>query len=95
MDYRKSNLIVCTMAERQRMLPKRKTKSSSRYKGVCWDSTRKMWRAGIEVSGSSVGLGFYTSEAEAARAYNKAAKKHFGEFAYHNNTGPNRERRMR
>lgn len=35
LDYRRNNLIVCTMAERQQMLPKRvQQESSSQYKGV-------------------------------------------------------------
>ena len=74
MDYRKSNLIVCTMKERQQMLPKHNSaNSTSIYKGVSYIKDKKTWRARIEVKGKALFLGDYKSEAAAARAYNKAA----------------------
>ncbi|MCB9025320.1 MAG: hypothetical protein H6625_03310 [Bdellovibrionaceae bacterium] len=85
LDYRRDNLVVCTMAERQQMLPKRKQqKSSSKYKGVFWDSTRKKWRVDIYVDGKCNFIGLYSGEDSAALAYNKAAREHFGEMAYQN-----------
>lgn len=84
LDYRKDNLIVCTVQERQRMLPKRRSTTSSEYRGVSFSKTDKRWRAGIEVNGKSLNLGHFKTEAEAALAYNKAAKQYFGESAYQN-----------
>jgi len=84
LDYRKSNLMVCTLKERQRMLPKKRTSSSSQYRGVSFSAKEKKWRAGIEVDGRSINLGNYRTEADAARAYNKAALKYFGDGAYQN-----------
>ncbi|MEZ0393216.1 MAG: AP2 domain-containing protein [Pseudobdellovibrionaceae bacterium] len=83
-DYRKENLIVCTMKERQRILPKSRTQGTSLYKGVSFYAKNKCWRAGIRVDGKSIHIGFFASEEEAARAYNEAAKKYFGENAYQN-----------
>jgi hypothetical protein len=51
--------------------------SSSKYRGVYWDSHEKIWRA--EISGRK--LGCYYDEVEAAKVYNKIAKKRYGEFA--------------
>ena len=36
LDFRKSNLIVCSRQHKERMRPKTKQKSTSKYKGVCW-----------------------------------------------------------
>ena len=85
LDYRKENLVVCTLQERQQLLPKRRKGSSSRYKGVSYMKAQGLWRAGIMIDGVSVSLGDFKSEDAAALAYNKAAKKHFDEFAYQNN----------
>lgn len=87
LDYRKFNLIVCTLAERQRLLPKKRINASSTYRGVSYSKTDNKWRAGIEVDGRSINLGHFESEDEAALAYNKAAKKYFGEMGYQNQVG--------
>lgn len=87
LDYRKSNLIVCTLKERQRLLPKNRTDASSPFRGVSYDRGSGKWRASIEVDGQSINLGHFKIESEAALAYNKAAKKHFGNLAYQNQVG--------
>jgi hypothetical protein len=84
LDYRKSNLIVCTRHEMQRLLPKRRKKTTSIYRGVSLVSRNEKWRAGIEVKGHYKRLGDFKTEAEAALAYNEAARKYFGDHAYQN-----------
>lgn len=84
LDYRKDNLIVCTLKERQQMLPKKRVGASSQYRGVSYSTKEKKWRAGIEVDGRSINLGNFKTEIDAARSYNKAAKKYFGTSAYQN-----------
>lgn len=81
-DYRKSNLIICSFKERQRMLPKRRTKTTSKYRGVSRDTNK--WRASIQVDGKSYYIGRYATEKQAALAYDKAAREKFGKFAYQN-----------
>lgn len=83
-DYRRNNLIVCTMKERQRILPKSRNHGTSSYKGVSYFKKTKKWRAGIRVNGQSIHLGFFDREVSAAEAYNQAAKEHFGVDAYQN-----------
>lgn len=92
LDYRKSNLIVCTMSERQRLLPKNRVASSSAFRGVSYSTSEKKWRAGIEYEGRSINLGSFDTEAEAALAYNQAALKYFGPMAYQNRLEPKKNR---
>ena len=56
-------------------------KTSSKFKGVCWDKRNKKWMASIKISQRNHHLGRYESERDAAIAYNGAAMFHFGEFA--------------
>lgn len=95
LDYRKSNLIVCSMKERQRMLPKRADQSTSRFKGVSYVKSKRVWRARIEKNGRSHYLGDFTREEHAALAYNKAAREMFGDIAYQNQISKSFERRKK
>lgn len=56
-------------------------KTSSRYKGVYWAKKARKWCAQIKIKGVTTNLGLYTSETEAARAYNETALLLWGEFA--------------
>ncbi len=93
LDYRKSNLIVCTVGERQQLLPKRRAQSTSKYRGVSYQTATAKWRAGIQVGGKTINLGEYDTELQAAEAYNQAAIKYFGEHAYQNITHKKHDRK--
>ena len=55
---------------------------TSRFCGVCWDSTKKRWLAqGRDAVGRSRYLGRYLSEEDAARAYDAFAAQEHGDFA--------------
>lgn len=64
----------------------RKNKSHSVYKGVTKRKNRaKEWQASIRLSnGKNKHIGTFNTEYEAALAYNKIAKKEYGDFAYLN-----------
>ncbi len=80
LDNRKSNLRICNRS--QNMANKLSLKgSSSKYKGVVWVKRDKIWRAGIGLNYKIYHIGYFDSEIEAAKAYDKKAKELFGEFA--------------
>ena len=56
-------------------------KFSSRYKGVTWNRGHRLWQADIRFNGRRIFLGSFESEIRAAKAYDRAAKRHHGEFA--------------
>lgn len=56
-------------------------KSSSRYKGVCWIRRDRRWQVAIGINGAQRYLGYFTSEEEAALAYNAAALELYGAYA--------------
>ena len=58
--------------------------NTSGYKGVCWNKQKQKWHARIRVNYKYVQLGLFDNIKDAARAYNKAALKYFGEFAWLN-----------
>lgn len=92
-DYRKSNLIVCTIQERQRILPKSRRFGTSKYKGVSYTTSTKLWRAAIKIEGRTISIGYFKNEDQAAIAYNKVAERHFGKDTYLNLVGPRRHKR--
>lgn len=77
------NLRVCNNA--QNLCNRgRQANNTSGYKGVHWLRKNKKWSAHIQVNSKVIYLGSFVNIEDAARAYNEAAKKHHGEFAYLN-----------
>lgn len=89
LDNRRSNLRECNASENIMNSKKDKTykgkKCSSIYKGVCWDKSKNKWVAHIQINKKLKHLGRFTDEIEAAKTYDTAALKYFGEFALLNN----------
>lgn len=83
LDNRKCNLRICTQEENCRNRTKM-TNSKSKYKGVGWNTEMNKWIAKITSKGNRIHLGIFADEWEAALAYNEAAKKYYGKFAYLN-----------
>jgi hypothetical protein len=82
LDNRKQNIRHCTPAQNAQNM--RKTRGKSLFKGVYYGD--KKWKAHITIpsesgSGNRLYLGGFSSEREAALAYDQKAIEHFGEFA--------------
>lgn len=81
LDNRRDNLRHCTQRQNLQGFQKKRSGSTSKFRGVCLPRKSKKWLAQIEVEGKNLRLGSFDSEVEAALAYNEAAKTHFKEFA--------------
>ena len=72
-DNRIANLRECTRSENMRNTPK---------KGVCFHKTQRKWLASIRLNGKREHLGSFNAEQEALAAYQEAADRLHGEFAF-------------
>ena len=79
-----TNLRVCSSLQNKYNKNKYITNISG-YKGVSWHKPLKKWVSHICVNYKIIHLGYFNIKEDAARAYNIAATKHFGEFAVLNN----------
>ena len=80
LDNRRSNLRFATRTENIRNRRKMKN-SRSQYIGVYFSKQKGKWETRIMYQRKRIYLGRYDCQIDAAHAYDKAAKKYFGEFA--------------
>jgi hypothetical protein len=82
LDNRKANLRPATCAQNNynKSIIRREI-ISSKYKGVIWQKEEKKWMVRIGVNGEQKHVGYFKDEIQAAKAYDKAAKKYHKEFA--------------
>lgn len=89
LDNRKENLRLCSVNENNYNRKINKNNNSG-YKGVHlarYNRKNKIYiyyRAKIQTDNIEVSLGLFKTAKDAAIAYNEAAKKYHGEFAYLN-----------
>lgn len=83
-NNQKCNLRVATHAENLRNSRKGCLYGgrpiTSKYKGVTWDKQTGRWRAQVTFNCKTIHLGLYDIEENAAKAYNRFAEEHYGEF---------------
>ena len=79
LDNRKANLRPATVAQNAQNSRKRRNRSG--YKGVWFDKYKRKWRAAIVCNRRRIHLGYFYDKRDAAKAYDTAARIHFGEYA--------------
>ena len=84
LDNRKENLRIATQKENSRNSRAPNMPKDSKYKGVIWSKKDGLWSSVIVADGKQFWHGLYTTQREAAIAYNEAAVQRFGEFAFLN-----------
>lgn len=80
LDNRRENLRLCTHAENLHNSKKYKNNSTG-FKGVHWNKQRNIYQVYIMINRKHKYIGSFTILEEAARAYDKAAKEYYGDFA--------------
>ena len=82
LDNRRQNLRACSVSENAMNQRKHRCPTTSMYKGVSWHKDTGRWQAQIQLPGRRrIYLGVYSTELEAAIAYDKAARRFFGDKA--------------
>lgn len=86
LDNRRPNLRPSSRAENTRNTrPRQTTNRTSKFKGVHWSTNAGKWAVQIATAQSkTITLGHFNDEVEAARAYDRGAREHHGDFAYLN-----------
>lgn len=81
LNNQRVNLRAATQAENNRARCHKASGCYSQYRGVTFRKLTGRWVAKIKKNRRLFNLGYFTSEVEAALAYDKAARRLFGDFA--------------
>jgi hypothetical protein len=74
LDNRRENLRICSRGDNSQNKPSQRG-STSRHRGVYWDSTRQKWHAQVRAGGKTYHLGRFSDESEAAQVASDARKR--------------------
>jgi hypothetical protein len=81
LDNRKANLRLATSAQNSYNRRQVRKDKSSKYIGVSWREWTKKWAVIICYKRKNIIIGYFEDEIQAAKEYDKAAKKYHKEFA--------------
>ncbi len=80
LDCQRNNLRVSSVQQNGANRPKQ-VNNTSGFKGVSWAKDVSKWKPKIQFAGKTINLGSFDTLEDAAKAYDVAARKYFGEFA--------------
>ena len=83
LDNRRANIRLCTTQQNSHNSRPR-VRSGSAFKGVSWSASGGAWIAQIKTGDGYRNLGLYSSEEDAARVYDQAAREAYGTYAWLN-----------
>ena len=81
LDNRRENLRAATQKQNvwnRKFIRKR---GKTRYNGIRWDKNKEKWQVRLTINGRRKSFGYYADEIEAAKVYDRVAKKYRGEYA--------------
>lgn len=83
LNNQRNNLRICSHKEnfRNQKISKHNTSGA---KGVVWNNKNENWNARITVDRKRIHLGCFLNKKDAIAAYNRSAKKYYGEYAKKN-----------
>ncbi|NBW20194.1 MAG: hypothetical protein EBR82_70720 [Caulobacteraceae bacterium] len=82
LDNRRQNLRLCNNQQNQKNQRNRKNqKNRVDFKGVYFDEDIQKYSVSITIEAEKINLGFFSNPIEAAKTYNEAALKLFGQYA--------------
>jgi len=81
LNNRRKNLRPATSSQQAANQERRGNRHFTQFRGVTWHKGAGKFQAQIKVHGKNLYLGCFASEEEAARVYDSAVRKYFGEFA--------------
>jgi hypothetical protein len=79
LDNRKCNLRLCSRSQNSWNMVS--TRGTSKYKGVSYKKKTKKWKAQINYQNHDYHIGYFSSELDAAIAYDACARILYGDFA--------------
>ena len=80
LNNQRDNIRIATIGQ-NRVNAKTPVTNTSGYKGVVWSNQNKGWVAHIGYNKRKINLGTFDCPIKAAKAYNRAALRLFGEYA--------------
>lgn len=80
LNNRRENIRPCTQSQNMANVG-RTAANKSGFKGVHRHNKSNRWRVQISVNNKILDVGYFADKTEAAKAYDAAAIKHFGQFA--------------
>ena len=81
LDNRKANLRVATRRQNGWNRKFKRKGGKTHYNGIRWDRNKQTWQVRLTINGRRESFGYYADEEAAAKAYDRIAKKHRGEYA--------------